>query len=66
MASIVDDSLALSVRLDPAAYGLPRGAHVYRLDEAGRTRVATLGARAITLPVALPPRGALVLELTRR
>jgi imidazolonepropionase-like amidohydrolase len=63
VASIADDSLALSARVDPAAYGLARGARLYRIDETGRHFVRELGAGADTLPIALPPRGAAVLEL---
>lgn len=66
IASIVDDSLTLSVRLDAAAYGFARGARVYRVDEAGRALVATLGAGNTTVPVRVPGRGALVLEMVGR
>ena len=64
LASIVDDSLALSVRIDPEAYGLKRGTRVWWVDDAGRRSARTVGAGVLTLPVTLPPRGAAVVELT--
>jgi hypothetical protein len=65
VASIVDDSLPLTVRVDPAKYGFPRGATIYRVDASGRRRLTKLGAGEAPVSVPLAPRGAAVVELVR-
>jgi len=66
LASIADDSLALSVRIDPATYGLKRGTRLWWVDDTGDRASRTVGAGPLTLPITLPPRGAAVVELTGR
>jgi hypothetical protein len=66
VASIVETPLRLAMRLDPADYGLRRGARVVRVDDAGRHVVGELAARLSTIPLDLPALGAAVLELEPR
>ena len=65
VASIVDDSLPLIVRVDPAKYGVPGGTRVFLTDATGRRRLTTLKAGENLVAVPLAPRGAAVLELVR-
>jgi hypothetical protein len=67
VASISESALTLSVRIDPAVYGLRRGARVWRVDEAaGRRLVGEIGATAAPIAVTLPPLGAAMFELEGR
>lgn len=67
LASITEDSLPLSVTIDPSLYGMRRGARVWRVDgEGGRQLVATIGARAAAVTLPLPPLGLAFLELEAR
>jgi hypothetical protein len=65
VASIVDDSLPLTIRIDPAKYGQVRGTRVFLTDASGQRMLTTLKSGENSVAVALPPRGAAVLELVR-
>jgi hypothetical protein len=65
VASIVDDSLPLTIRIDPARYNLLRGTRVFLTDVSGPRLLTTLKTGENAVAVALPPRGAAVLELVR-
>ena len=64
IASIADDSLPLTLRIDPVAYHLPAGETVWRVDEQGRrTSVGVIDRGASVLHLELPPLGVAMLEI---
>ena len=64
LASIAEQALSLSLALDPAYYDLPKHAHVYRIDEAGRHPIGSFTSDKPTLKLELPPRQAWIIEFT--
>ena len=65
VASIVDDSLPLTIRIDPKKYGQVRGTRVFLTDPSGHRMLTTLKSGENLVSVPLAPRGAAVLELVR-
>jgi hypothetical protein len=63
IASIADDSLSLTVQVDPAAYGFTRGGRIFRVDGTSRERLTDFGASTLPVLVRLPSFGTAVLEL---
>jgi hypothetical protein len=66
LASIVDEPSTVGFSFDAAAYGMPKGGRILRIDEAGRAAFGTFGPGATPIRLALPPGGALVLEFRGR
>ena len=65
VASIVEEPLSMSVRLDPAVYGFTDGVRVYRVDGTARQLVGQFPKGLSPLPLTLSPLGAAVLEIER-
>lgn len=66
VASIVDDSLPLTLTIDPIAYGARPGATVYRMDESGaRTAIGTIARAATPIRLVLAPLGATIVEIAQ-
>lgn len=66
IASISDEALSVGLRIDPALYGFRRGGRLYRMDGPSRQLIREFGPSAASLPLELPPLGAVVLELVGR
>ncbi len=66
LASISDEPMELSFKLDVNEYGLPKRGWLYRLDETGRRRVGEFTAPEASVKLTLPPRGACILEARAR
>lgn len=64
LASIADQTLPLSLTLDPAYYRLPKQARAYRIDEAGRETIGPLGGDGSSLKLELPARQAWIVEFS--
>jgi hypothetical protein len=62
LASIADKPLEISFTLDPAYYGLPKRATLYRTDQSRRKSLGRLGDGASDVKLKLAPRGACMLE----
>lgn len=65
-ASIVDEPLAVSLEVDPRAYGLEAGGWVYRIDESRREAIGEFGDSPVPLTFEFPALGAWVLEFKTR
>ncbi len=62
VASILEEPSAVAFTFDAAAYGLPRGGKIFRIDESGRTGFGSFGPGATPVRLDLPAGGAVVLE----
>lgn len=62
LASIADEPLAFSLNLDARNYRIPSRARIYRTDETGRTGLGRMRRSAMPLQIALPSRGACIVE----
>jgi hypothetical protein len=65
LASLAEEPLELSFKIDGRGCRLPKGARVYRTDEAGRNEIGPLAGRGAETKVNLRPRGACVVEFAR-
>ncbi|HOX58340.1 MAG TPA: DUF6259 domain-containing protein [Candidatus Paceibacterota bacterium] len=63
VASIADEPIQCILDLPRGAYGLPRSAMLYQLDEADRRELGTLKKAGSSIQLDLPPRAARILEL---
>jgi hypothetical protein len=66
LASIAGEPLAVSLKLDLAAYGLAQPVRAHRIDQHGRRPVAMPAGTAPVLELTLAPRDAWLLELSNR
>ena len=64
LASIVDEPLTFSLKLDADYYRIPPHAKIYRMDEGGRRQLGESPRREGPLQVGLPAGGACVLEFS--
>jgi hypothetical protein len=62
VASIAEEPLALSFEMPAKYYRLPKRGKVYRTDEAGRKEIGNIPGATGPVRLALPPRGACLLE----
>jgi len=65
LANIADRTLPLSLTLDRAYYRLPKRAHAYRIDEAGRRPIGPLVSDGPSLRLELPARQAWIVEFSK-
>ena len=66
LGSLADEPLELSLALDTEEYDLPKRGWIYRTDLERRERVGEFSQSATPLQIALPARGACVLEFRPR
>ncbi|MCC6442095.1 MAG: hypothetical protein IT210_01420 [Armatimonadetes bacterium] len=62
LASIADSPLEIRLTLDPAAHRLPHRGRLWRIDSAGRRYAGRFRRGDMALTVALPARGACMIE----
>lgn len=65
VATVSEEPLSLSLRIDPATYGLTGAGRVYRVDETHRTHIADFGSGILLVSLELPALGAAILEFER-
>lgn len=63
LASISNEPMELTCKLNAAEYALPKRGWIYRVDEEGRRRIGEFTAPEASLQLVLPSRGACILEL---
>lgn len=66
LASIADERLALALNLDADYYALPRRTRIVRIDAHARASMGEWERADASVTIDLPPRGACVLEFSRR
>ncbi|MCW5555769.1 MAG: hypothetical protein KIS67_26880 [Verrucomicrobiae bacterium] len=62
LASISDEPMELSFKLEAKEYALPKRGWIYRLDETGRRGMSEFTTPEASVKLTLPPRAAYILE----